>query len=102
MAFRLSFRIGQCMEMKDTMKSPIQRQLEIFSAALERPAGPERDAFLAQACAGDAGLRQQVGALLAGHEEAATFLDKAAGPVGTSGNSHRSDHGEGRRQNRTL
>src|SRR4026207_408350 len=67
------------------MKSPIQRQLEIFSAALERPAGPERDAFLAQACAGDAGWRQQVDALLAGHEEAGTFLDKAAGPVGPVG-----------------
>ena len=67
------------------MKSPIQRQLEIFSAALERPVGPERDAFLAQACAGDASLRQQVDALLAGHENAGTFLDKAAGPVGPSG-----------------
>src|SRR5262249_32033461 len=67
------------------MKSPIQRQLEIFSAALERPVGPERDAFLAQACAGDASLRQQVDALLTGHEDAGTFLDKAAGPVGPSG-----------------
>src|SRR5881396_472567 len=67
------------------MKSPIQRQLEIFSAALERPVGPERDAFLAQACAGDASLRQQVDALLAGHENAGTVLDKAAGPVGPSG-----------------
>ena len=34
------------------MKSPIQRQLEIFSAALERPPGAEREAFLAQACGG--------------------------------------------------
>src|SRR5262245_9461896 len=67
------------------MKSPIQRQLEIFSAALERPVGPERDAFLAQACAGDASLRQQVDALLAGHENAGTFLAQAAGPVGPSG-----------------
>ena len=40
------------------MKSPIQRQLEIFSAALERPAGAERDAFLAEACAGDPGLHR--------------------------------------------
>jgi len=27
------------------MKSPIQRQMELFSAALEHPAGPERDAW---------------------------------------------------------
>src|SRR5262245_54497845 len=67
------------------MKSPIQRQLEIFSAALERPVGPDRDAFLAQACGGEASLRQQVDALLAGHENAGTFLDQAAGPVGPSG-----------------
>src|SRR5262245_9467325 len=67
------------------MKSPIQRQLEIFSAALERPVGPERDAFLAQACAGDATLRQHVVALLAAHENASTFLDKAAGPLGPGG-----------------
>src|SRR6266704_5333678 len=50
------------------MKSPIQRQLEIFSAALERSAGPERDAFLAQTCASDDALRQSVENLLANHE----------------------------------
>jgi hypothetical protein len=60
------------------MKSPIQRQLEIFSAALERPAGPERDKFLAQACEDDETLKRYVQALLAGHEKADTFLDKAA------------------------
>src|ERR1043166_1094698 len=73
------------MEMKATMKSPIQRQLEVFSAALERPAGPERDAFLTEACAGDAGLGQHGEALLTGHEQAATFLDKAAGAAGLAG-----------------
>ncbi|HMH97888.1 MAG TPA: protein kinase, partial [Bradyrhizobium sp.] len=52
------------------MKTPIQRQLEIFSAALERPTGSERDSFLDQACAGDASLRQQIDALFAGHEKA--------------------------------
>jgi WD40 repeat protein len=67
------------------MNSPIQRQLDIFSTALERPAGPERDAFLTEACAGDASLRQQVESLLAGHEKAGGFLDKAAGPVGPTG-----------------
>ena len=67
------------------MNSPIQRQLEIFSTALECPAGPERDAFLTQACAGDASLRQQVDALLVGYEKAGSFLDKAAGPLGPGG-----------------
>jgi len=67
------------------MKSPIERQMEIFSAALEHPVGPQRDAFLAEACAGDTGLRQQVDALLAVHAQAGTFLDKAAGPVGPGG-----------------
>src|SRR6266540_4910844 len=67
------------------MKSPIQRQLEIFSAALEHPAGPKRDEFLAQACGGDETLRRYVQGLLAGHDKAGTFLDQAAGPVGPGG-----------------
>ncbi len=67
------------------MKSPIQRQLEIFSAALERPPGPERDAFLAQACASDDGLRQSVENLLANHEQSGAFLALPAGLVGPTG-----------------
>ncbi len=67
------------------MKSPIQRQLEIFSAALERPPGPERDAFLAQACASDDGLRQSVENLLANHEQSGAFLALPAGLVGPAG-----------------
>jgi len=49
------------------MKNPIQRQLEVFSAALERPADPERDAFVVQACAGDDDLRRAVETLIARH-----------------------------------
>src|SRR6266536_3225871 len=67
------------------MKSPIQRQLEIFSAALERSAGPERDAFLAQACASDDALRQSVENLLANHEQSGAFLALPAGLVGPTG-----------------
>ena len=67
------------------MKSPIQRQLEIFSAALELSAGPMRDAYLAQTCAGDHGLRQCVDALLASHTDVGSFLGKPAGPVGPTG-----------------
>src|SRR2546427_11313207 len=79
MAFVRPFRIGQCMETNDTpMKASIQRQLEIFSAALERSAGAEREAFLAQACAGDDALRQSVATLLAGHEQSGAFLAEPA------------------------
>jgi eukaryotic-like serine/threonine-protein kinase len=67
------------------MKSPIQRQLEIFSAALEKPAGSERDRFLDQACGGDASMRRQIDALLAGQEKAGTFLVQPAGPIGPGG-----------------
>jgi serine/threonine protein kinase/5-hydroxyisourate hydrolase-like protein (transthyretin family) len=67
------------------MKSPIQRQLELFSAALEHPAGPERDAFLAKECAGDNALLDCVRTLLAGHSQAGTFLAQAAGPISPTG-----------------
>ncbi len=52
----------------------MNRDEEIFSDALEWPAA-ERAAFLDRACAGDATLRTRVAALLAGHEEAADFLE---------------------------
>jgi len=45
----------------------------ILSAALEL-SPPERAAYLDQACAGDAALRQQVEALLRAHEQAEDFL----------------------------
>ena len=65
------------------MKSPIQRQLELFSAALEHSAGPERDAFLAKACAGDDALLDCVRTLLAGHSQAGSFLAQPVSPTGT-------------------
>jgi len=40
----------------------------IFESALEQGPGPERAAYLDAACAGDAGLREGVEALLAAHE----------------------------------
>ena len=39
----------------------------IFIAALEHPAGPERDAYLDEACGGDAALRRRVEDLLAAY-----------------------------------
>jgi serine/threonine protein kinase/predicted Zn-dependent protease len=50
------------------MSSLHERAKELFLAALSRPAG-DRDAFLADACANDAGLRAEVESLLAFHED---------------------------------
>src|SRR5271170_5237641 len=56
------------------MPQPSEREIEIFNIALELPAR-ERAAFLDQACAGDAALRQRVEELLRVHERAEDFLD---------------------------
>src|SRR6516164_7039549 len=52
---------------------------KIFNEALERPDGPERAAYLDEACRGDAELRAQVEALLNDHERIGRFLGTAAG-----------------------
>jgi serine/threonine protein kinase len=51
----------------------------IFCEALERPAGPERLAYLDVACRDNPALRAQVDDLVGAHERAAGFLDLAAG-----------------------
>lgn len=56
----------------------------LFQAALER-APEERAAFLDDACAGDPSLRKQVEALLAGHEQAGSFLESPAMEVEARG-----------------
>ena len=54
------------------------RVKELFEAALER--GPaERAAFIAQACAGDEAIRQEVESLLAAHEGDSSFMNKPLG-----------------------
>ncbi len=53
----------------------MNREDEIFAEAIELPA-TERAAFLDRACAGDAGLRTRVAALIEGHEAASDFLEK--------------------------
>ncbi len=53
---------------------------EIFVAALNLPAGSERDAYLEQACGDDSELQQNVKSLLAAHEQADQFL-KSGGEV---------------------
>jgi serine/threonine protein kinase len=48
---------------------------EIFIAALQKPDATERAAYLDQACAGDAALRQRIDVLLEVNEPAGAFLE---------------------------
>jgi serine/threonine protein kinase len=59
------------------MNAPPNREVALFSAALELPAG-QRAAYLDQACADDPALRQRLEALLGVHEKAITFLEGPA------------------------
>src|SRR5436190_10703732 len=59
------------------MNDPTNREVAVFGAARRLPAG-ERAAYLDEACAGDAALRQRVEDLLRAGEEAAGFLEDAA------------------------
>jgi hypothetical protein len=51
---------------------------EVFLAALDKATRDERAAFLDEACAGDADLRQRVGALLRAHDQTDHLLDRPA------------------------
>src|SRR5262245_9298697 len=55
----------------------------LFHLALEKAPG-DRAAFLEQACRGDAGLRRRLDALLAAHENPASFLAEPALPLGAT------------------
>src|SRR5262245_54680521 len=56
------------------MDPPFKSPREVFVAALKRP--PEQwDAYLDDACRGDAMLRQRVRDLLRAHQEAGSFLE---------------------------
>src|SRR5499427_856853 len=56
------------------MSEPPNPEVAILNAAVELD-GSERAAYLNQACAGNARLRQQVEALLQAHEQAGAFLE---------------------------
>src|SRR5467141_3163726 len=56
------------------MNTPPNREVALFSAALELPAG-QRAAYLQEACADDPALRLRVEALLRVHEAAIPFLE---------------------------
>ncbi len=51
------------------------QEQSLFIAALEKEDPAERAAFLDQACAGDAALRQRIDRLLARHEQTGEFLE---------------------------
>src|SRR5215204_3824623 len=50
------------------------RLIDVFNEAKARPTAAERQRFVAEACADDSGLKQQVLSLLQAHEGAANFL----------------------------
>jgi hypothetical protein len=54
------------------MTSPDLKSL--FCEALERPRGPERDAYLDDACRGNPEIKAAVEELLAAHDQAGRFL----------------------------
>lgn len=60
------------------MPSPQEREEALFRAAVELTPDAARRAFLDQACAGDAALRQRLEALLAAHDEPEGSLATAA------------------------
>src|SRR4051812_32857318 len=60
-----------------SMSDPMDREVAVFSAARRLPAA-ERAAYLDQACAGDAALRQRVEELLRAGAEAGEFLQEPA------------------------
>jgi tetratricopeptide (TPR) repeat protein len=54
----------------------------LFVAALDKQTAAERRAFLAEACAGDIGLRERVEQLLEAHERTVGILDESVRPPG--------------------
>ena len=51
---------------------------DIFLTALEKDSPADRAAYLAEACGGDVGLREQVERMLVAHVKAGSFLETAA------------------------
>ena len=48
----------------------------IFSEAIKRIAGPEREAFLDEACQDELEQRERINELLANHEQSNSLLDR--------------------------
>ncbi|MEE8525110.1 MAG: protein kinase, partial [Thermoanaerobaculia bacterium] len=67
-----------------------RKALELFQAALERPRD-EREAFLAEACPQDAGLRAEIGKLLAADERNSDVFGAAVEAEAAAFRSSRTD-----------
>ena len=68
----------------------------VFAEALEIPSAPERAAYLARACAGNADLRRAVETLLEAHERAGAFLEPPDPAATSDRDSPPVRQGEGR------
>src|SRR5713226_9299750 len=60
------------------------REEVLFREARQRAKGPEREAYLDEACAGDQALRARLEALLQAHESPDPFLEPPAAPPGAA------------------
>ena len=65
------------------MKPADDREEAILRGALQRAKGPEREAFLDQACAGDQTLRAKLQALVEAHGSPDAFPEPPAAPSGS-------------------
>jgi serine/threonine protein kinase len=65
------------------MDNPPDREVAVFNAALQLPAG-QRAAYLDAACAGENALRLKIEALLRVHDEVGTFLENPTQEAGPS------------------
>jgi serine/threonine protein kinase/Flp pilus assembly protein TadD len=66
------------------MPADLQKARELFLHAVGKLPPEQWEDYVAQACAGDVELAQQVGRLLQVHREAGSFLDHPAAAVGVS------------------
>src|SRR5215469_17009969 len=62
------------------MSTPSNREEEIFEAAAKLPV-EQREAYLQEACAGDAALRARIEGLLKAHEGAGSFMEEPPAPA---------------------
>src|SRR5262245_4730289 len=79
------------------MPAPAPNVKAVFDRALELASLSEREAYLADACAGDPALRQKVDGLLSADGEAGSFLETAAGVGGDGPGPTDEYHGQDER-----
>jgi WD40 repeat protein/serine/threonine protein kinase len=67
------------------MPADLHKARELFLHAVGKLPPEQWDGYVAEACRGDAELKQQVGRLLQVHREAGSFLDRPAAAAGATG-----------------